>query len=169
MASMLQELVTIDNKTYRVVWRERDFTPPRAQTTQASGLCFTGNSRIILVRGAGREWSLPGGHPEQNETPDQALVREVAEEACAKVTELSYLGCQEVAELTPDHQVAALYYQTRFWCRVELRDFAPHHETADRIAIPPSQFVYTLNWSTQRMALEILRLGLREESLRPIG
>jgi hypothetical protein len=33
---------------------------------------------------------------DEGECPEQAFVREVAEDACAQVMELVYLGCQEV-------------------------------------------------------------------------
>jgi ADP-ribose pyrophosphatase YjhB (NUDIX family) len=63
---------------------------------------------------------LPGGHPEGNETPQEALVREVWEEACAVVERAAYLGAQQV---TDEH--GKTYYQTRFWARVKLESFTP--------------------------------------------
>jgi 8-oxo-dGTP diphosphatase len=51
----------------------------------AYGLCFDTAGRILLARGSERSdcpgvWSLPGGGVDQGEHPDQAVVREFAEE-----------------------------------------------------------------------------------------
>ena len=39
--------------------------------------------RIVLVTWNGTDWSLPGGSMEPDESLEQTLAREVAEEACA--------------------------------------------------------------------------------------
>jgi hypothetical protein len=49
--------------------------PPLDETTQALGICFTGDRRIVLVTWNGEDWSLPGGTPEPGETLEQALGR----------------------------------------------------------------------------------------------
>jgi len=68
----------------------------------------------VLVTPDGKSWSLPGGHPEGNETVEDAFRREVDEEACATVINLVYLGAQEVNN--PENQAGLkTYYQTRFW------------------------------------------------------
>lgn len=63
---------------------ESDWLPPSALTTAALGFVFEGES-LLLARIAGREWDLPGGHIEAGETPEEAMRREVLEEAGAVV------------------------------------------------------------------------------------
>jgi 8-oxo-dGTP pyrophosphatase MutT (NUDIX family) len=74
-------------------------------------MCFTADHRIVLVTCNGTEWSHPGGSVEPGETLEQTLEREVREEACARVTDRRYLGCQRVEELDGERRA---YYQTRF-------------------------------------------------------
>src|SRR5215212_10807573 len=83
-----------DGRRYRIAWFDPPFRPPLEESTQALGICFTGDRRIVLVTWNGVDWSLPGGSLEQGETLEQALVREVREEACARVVSSRYIGCQ---------------------------------------------------------------------------
>jgi hypothetical protein len=84
----------------------------------------------------------------------------VAEEACAQVVRSRYIGCQRVEELDSDR---APYYQTRFWARVELRDFRPEHEMTARRLVAPSEFRAALFSGVETTAGLILERGLAIE------
>ena len=76
---------------------------PTHLVTQALGLCFTADGLVVLVTMDDRQWTFPGGTVEDGESVEQALVREVAEEACARVVRCQYLASQHVADpLNPD-------------------------------------------------------------------
>jgi ADP-ribose pyrophosphatase YjhB (NUDIX family) len=149
-----------DGRRYRIAWFDPPFRPPLHETTQALGVCFTGDHRIVLVTWNGAEWSLPGGRPEAGETLEQALAREVREEACARVTSSRYIGCQRVEELDGD---LLTYYQARFWARVELDEFRPEHEMTARRLVEPEQFRATLFWGAETAAGLLLERGLAIE------
>jgi NADH pyrophosphatase NudC (nudix superfamily) len=131
----------------------------RALTTQASGVCFTEDGNIVLVLADGETWQLVGGHPEEGETIEAALVREVAEEACATVTALSYLGAQEVND---PHSPSGLttYYQARYWARITLDKFRNTHEITARKCLNPSEVKTMLAWDTPRILEVILQTAL---------
>jgi 8-oxo-dGTP pyrophosphatase MutT (NUDIX family) len=150
------ETVVIDGRSYRVSWFDPPFVPPPQETTQALGICFTREGEIVLVTLDGSAWSLPGGTIEPGETLEQTLVREVREEACARVLQSRYIGCQRVEELDRDR---ASYYQTRFWAGVELDQFTPAHETTGRILVAPGDFLDTLWWGGETTATLILERG----------
>jgi ADP-ribose pyrophosphatase YjhB (NUDIX family) len=149
-----------EGRRYRIAWFDPPFRPPLDETSQALGICFSGDHRIVLVTWNGADWSLPGGRPESGETLEQALAREVREEACARVMGSRYIGCQRVEELDGDRLA---YYQTRFWARVELDEFRPEHEMSARRLVAPEEFRATLFWGAEVTAGLILERGLAIE------
>jgi len=157
---LVSEAVVVDGRRYRVAWFDPPFVPPLEEATQALGICFTADGRIVLVTWTGGDWTLPGGTIEPGETLEQALAREVGEEACARVLSCRYIGCQRVEELDGDRRP---YYQTRFWARVELDEFVPEHEMVARRLVPPEEFSATLFWGGERTAGLILERGLAIE------
>jgi 8-oxo-dGTP pyrophosphatase MutT (NUDIX family) len=50
------------------------------------------SEKLVLVRNQDRGWEFPGGHREGGETFEETAVREVYEEARAKITDIQYLG-----------------------------------------------------------------------------
>jgi 8-oxo-dGTP diphosphatase len=147
-------------RRYRIAWFDPPFRPPLDEISQALGICFTGDHRIVLVTWNGADWSLPGGSPEPGETLEQALVREVREEACARVISSRYIGCQRVEELD---RARPTYYQARFWARVELDEFQPDHEMIARRLVAPNEFRASLFWGAEATAGLILERGLAIE------
>ncbi|MGH9198939.1 MAG: NUDIX hydrolase, partial [Acidimicrobiia bacterium] len=127
------------------------------------GICFTKHTEIVLISTAGVEWNLPGGTIEEGENAQQALVREVLEEACARVTEHEYLGCQKIEDLA-DPQGPRTIYQTRFWSRVEIDEFRPSFERKFRRLVSPEEFLSTLGWGTSPIAKVLLDKSLEIES-----
>lgn len=100
---------------------------------------------------------------EPGESLEDALVREVAEEACVRVTRCEYIGCQRVDDLShPDGPQR--YYQSRFWARVELDPWTAHFESRERRLVTPDDFLATLTWGSAPTARIILEEGLRWEA-----
>jgi len=156
------QVVEWEGRTITATWQPPPFRPSRRLTTQTLGLCFDSDGQIVLVTTDNAHWTLPGGHPEPGETLEAALVHGVWEEAAAHVVESAYLGCQRVDDpQRPDGPT--LYYQARFWARVELDPFVAHHETSDRRRVAPDDFLASLAWGFAASARIILDEGLRIE------
>ena len=133
--------------------------PPTQLVTQALGFCFTADGLVVLVTWDGRQWSFPGGTVEDGESVEQALVREVAEEACARVVRCRYLASQHVADPHNPDGVPS-YYQSRWWARVELDAWQPRHEMTGRQLIPADQVLDVLCWRRKAIATRLLQLAL---------
>jgi 8-oxo-dGTP pyrophosphatase MutT (NUDIX family) len=135
--------------------------PPDAAITQAYGICFA-DGGIVLAAWAPGRWNLPGGTIEPGETPEQALVREVAEEACATVTDFEYLACQHVSD--PESPTGRTsFFQSRWWARVSLGRWDPRFEMTDRTVVDPDDFVAALFWREKTIAARLLELALAAE------
>ena len=133
--------------------------PPAGQVTQALGICVTADGRVVMVTWDDEHWTFPGGSVEPGETVEQALVREVAEEACVRVVACEYLACQHVADPLNPGEVAS-YYQTRWWTRVSVQPWRPRHEMTGRRLVAPDLVLATLFWQEKAIAGRLLDLAL---------
>lgn len=158
----LSEQIAWDGRTLTATWLASPFRPERRLTTQVLGLCFAPDGRILLVTGDGESWTLPGGYPEPGETFEATLERELREEACARLVACEYLGCERVDD--PERpEGPALYYQVRYWARIELYPFEPHEETIARQLVSAAAFRETLAWGEALAAQRLLEAGLSLE------
>lgn len=142
--------------------------PPDSAITQSYGFCFTPDGLVVLVQAHDGFWNLPGGQLEAGETARDALVREAAEEACARVIDCRYLACQHVWDPQAPHGPSS-HYQTRWWARVELDAWEPHHETVRRLAVPPDRVLATLSWRSQAIAARLLEAAVMQDRLARDG
>lgn len=90
---------------------------PYEHCKQVYGVCFH-NDRLVLVYSKNERennnWILPGGKKEKDETYEETLIREVAEETNMRVLAHTPIGVQKV--VNPDNSID---YQLRFAAIVE--------------------------------------------------
>ena len=120
-----------------------DELPVQERCSTAFGFIFTGEE-ILLIRLRRRDWDIPGGVIEPGETPQQAAVREVWEEASAKVEVIELIGTQELEVFAPKPEGYRWPYpisvQVYFLCRlVELSPFEINNESIERGFFKPEQ------------------------------
>jgi 8-oxo-dGTP pyrophosphatase MutT (NUDIX family) len=119
-----------------------DEIPSREICSTAFGFVFEGD-RVLLTRLHDRDWDIPGGVIDPGETPEEAAVREVWEETCARVTILEPIGIQELEVFGPKPTRYRWPYpisvQVYYLCRlIELCPFDPNRESYERAYFAPN-------------------------------
>jgi 8-oxo-dGTP pyrophosphatase MutT (NUDIX family) len=152
-------VVTDGDRPAAVTLMAPGWRPPNEQITQSYGICFTNDGGVVLVAVPPVGWNLPGGTIERGESAEDALIREVAEEACATVVDYQYIASQHVWDPdSPSGQCS--YYQSRWWARVRVDVWKPHYETVDRVIVRPEAVCETLYWSEKTIARRLLGLAI---------
>jgi 8-oxo-dGTP pyrophosphatase MutT (NUDIX family) len=146
-----------------------DEMPPIDVCGSAFGFVFDaagrGPARVLLTRLKDRDWDIPGGRIEPGETPEQAAIREVMEEAFARVRVVELIGIQELEILGPrpaNHRWNyPLSAQVFFLCRLEaLLPFGANAESSERGFFAPE--------AARRVPTMVNHLEIYEEALRHI-
>ena len=104
--------------------------------------CIVHKGKILLLHHVKlNKWLFPGGHIDSNETPDQALVREVMEEASLRIKFMQFSSLQqqeeEIQKLaipfhTNLHNVGDHYhYGSYYLCTVDDPNFIKNNESKE--------------------------------------
>ena len=128
------------SENIKILWKE-NFNLENKKYTQVSGYIFNNKNELLIVKNK-TAWTIPGGHPEVNETPIETLSRGIMEEACVKIKEINYLGAVEVVEGTDT------YYQLRYTAKVdEILPFIQEWEIYERKFINLKDLKKYITWS----------------------
>lgn len=117
---------------------------------QVYGVCFNEKGELLIIKEKGK-WKIPGGTPEENEIPQQTLIRELDEEASVTVSKLMPIGVQHVLiSGNTDTVKGNEYYQYRYICLIDkLLDQTPDPDTGviyERKFVPAADITAWVEW-----------------------
>lgn len=114
------------------------------------------NNQILAVNIKKRGWDIPGGHIEKGESIEQALKREVKEEAGVKLCDFQLIGY-----IATDYQYEFETYMTVFWGKVSnLETFEGKYETTDRKLMDTEDFMREYSGGNKELMQVILESAL---------
>lgn len=126
-----------------------DALPPLPLITSALALAFDGQ-RLLMTNLQQRDWDIPGGHLEADETPEEAMRREVFEESGALLGDVRLLAYHHIRLLgavpTGYRYPYPDSYQVLYLAQVlALHDFEATEETSARAFFRPDESM-KLRW-----------------------
>jgi ADP-ribose pyrophosphatase YjhB (NUDIX family) len=120
------------------------------QIKQVYGLIFSKDGRLLLrveTDGGKTEYSLAGGHPEQNDDGiEGTLRRELKEEVNVEITKPILVGYQEVCEGGGSPAFAQVRMTALIDSVGELRPDTDNGKTYGRLLAPPLKAAELLKW-----------------------
>ena len=161
-----------NGKRFRLVTRLDHKVPPVDHISTAHCLAFDDNGRVVLTLHRMREWTIPGGHLEPGESPEEAMAREALEEAGAIVSAPLLFAHEQIdpedgIATDPRYRVPA--FQVFYVARLEaLGVISATDECSESRLFAPSEARLTPGWIQRNMALYEAALELRRTSSQPV-
>lgn len=143
----ISEQSSFAGRDLTLIWQESDQIPENQKISQVSAFCLDSKGQVLIIKNR-HGWGLPGGHPEEGETIEESLKREIKEEADATIDDnFNLIGYVEVIDPDNDSIEGRKYLQLRFLCHLnELNDFKAEFETSERHLVQPEELPQYINW-----------------------
>ncbi|WP_102691326.1 NUDIX domain-containing protein [Rummeliibacillus pycnus] len=138
-----------DGQKVKLTWLPQYPLQHQDIITSVHAICFQ-NDKVLLSKIKKRGFNYPGGHIEKGESPEEALHREVYEEAYVK-GEITYLGVLEVNHkenhfFNTRGKYPIMSYQVFYRMDINTCDsFLRENESVARIWVEPSEIPYVID------------------------
>ncbi len=144
---------------YEVTPLNDDFMLPDASAVSSVFLLAVKGDMIVATRDKKRGWDIPGGHLEPGETIEEALRREVYEEAGIKFTDAVPVAMAKDDGSWPQYAGKAMYiFMTNAYSLAE--DFTPAEDVAGRAVMKVGDFLKEYQGSKETLRNILVAAGL---------
>jgi ADP-ribose pyrophosphatase YjhB (NUDIX family) len=116
---------------------------PEGKRHGSAGICVTDNNEIVLITPDGKNWGFPGGRPEDDESWEETLRREVREEACVEVRNARLLGFGRT-KCIRGHEKGLVLVRSIWLAKVQLNGWEPEPGMLARKPVSPEKILEEL-------------------------
>lgn len=136
------ELIKFRETEYEFSWIEGG-EPVKKFVTQVSGYIFNDKNEMLIVKN--KNWTIPGGHLEGNESYEETLRREIIEESNVEIKNIKFLGQVKVT----NQNNGEVNYQLRYTAETDvIGDFKQKEfEVSERLFINPMEVTSYIPWA----------------------
>ncbi len=146
---MIKQVINYQGKKAELVWHEDTNFERLTNITQVYGFCFNSKGEILIISLDRKNWSLPGGSPEKEDSSyEQTLIREVLEEGDCELGKIIRLGYQNslfIGKADSEHQ--QLRYVAKIK-KIKKQSIDPaYNKILRRKFIKPEEFLKYCPWN----------------------
>jgi len=133
------------------------------KVSQVSGVCFDREGKVLIISSKPGKWGIPGGKPENSESFEQTLKREVEEEACVTIGKSEPLAFVKVNfKNNSNKSEGDLFYQARYISLInsvnELKEDPATGIKFERKFIDINNFLDYVKWQDAKDLIELAKI-----------
>jgi len=164
----MEQIWTHGKREIRSRWKDLD-DYEGLHITRVGALCFKDGKICLIKSDGGKKWVIPGGKPEKGESMEQALKREIDEEATLDIENIRLMGATEnFIKDNPKKNEGNHFFQLVF--AADITELKPQTEDPDngvireRIFIKPEEFKDYIDWGPLSDAIILALSSVRNRN-----
>lgn len=159
-STSVTQVVPFKGKRYQYTWIASPIFSEGGPVNHIECVVINNEGKFLVMKEYGN-WSIPGGAPNEGESYEQAITREVLEEVNIKIGDLQMLGYNKIVSL--DDSQGTFYHIVYKATVKKIMPRTPDPEsgdTLDYIFVDPAEVTAYVKWGNTGAAMFKLAAGL---------